>query len=539
MELMGSEPVPCSEFELVFPPGHDLSKLQALWAGDVYSMHPVRLSLLSNLPEGRSLPVPEPAEELNRLQLLLNHISHVRLGQLLAQSAQGGTMQADEGSFLFISSNKMAAWLLLFPPVGDGQPLSAAQLHWALMDGGVIHGINWKLLRQLPNSPQRYFHLFPVALGTQPIPGRDGYVVDRYPRSLEGDSHVAELDQANYQTLKLVQEIQEGDVICEIHPPMPGIPGHTVTGDPTPAPEGQAATVPQGRNTRLSENGKFLLADRSGHLCFSGRSFQVKPVLHLFEEDLSPSQRVKFLGDIHIHSDLRCGVSVCASGNIQIDGAIEACSVEAGENIIVSSGVQGQDLAVLHAQKCVYAKYLEHCTVYAQDSVQADCIINSDVYSNGTVQVHTGRGVLIGGTVRAALEVKASTVGSKAERPTHVILGGQPCDEAQRVQILAELDSITRLLTQLEHLPADPARGSQISKLRLNQCVAKMKLEKCDKDLETQRLAALERSESSTRIACGTVYPGTTVTIGHTSFRVTQVKQNCTIGFSNGLIDYL
>ena len=162
-------------------------------------------------------------------------------------------------------------------------------------------------------------------------------------------------------------------------------------------------------------------------------------------------------------------------GSVQIDGVVEDCSIEAGEHIIVSSGVQGQDQAVLHAHKSVYAKYLEHCQVYARENVYADCIINCSIHCNRTVQVCTGRGAVVGGRICAAGQVSALTVGSKAERPTHIVLGGHPCEEAERAQILSELETLSRSLEELESQPTDYAGKAELSKLRLNQCVIKIK----------------------------------------------------------------
>ena len=526
-----------STLQLVFSPDHPLCRLQALWSGTDAPAPPICLTPRYDAASDTPLPLSAPDRELKRLRIVLNHAAHTRLELLYPEGPDGPMAQLEEAPLVLLSGDQMIAWLLLFPPMAGGRELTFPQLCRVLADHGITSGINWNLLRQLPSLPQRYFQLFPIACGTCPVPGEDGRIIDRVSRTPKEDVPVDELGQSDYVTLNLVQNIAEGDVICEIVPPVPGTPGCTVTGATLPAPQGGAAPVPQGRNTRLSEDGRFLAAARSGHVAFSGRSFQVKPVLELSEEELCEGKIIKFLGDVHVHGDLSCGVSICAIGNVQIDGVVEACSIEAGEHIIVSSGVQGQDQAVLHAQKSVYAKYLEHCNVYAQENVYADCIINCQIFSNGSVRVRTGRGAIIGGTLHAAREVSASTVGSKVERPTLIFLGGQPCEEAERVQILSELETLTRTLDKLSHQPQEGAGDPALSKLRLNQCIAKMKLEKLDKDLEGQ---LLPRSDPDPRrLLCDTAYPGTTVTIGHDSFRVTRLQHACTIGLVNGLVGLL
>lgn len=520
-----------AEYDIVFSPDHDLSKLWVIWTGQEVLGQSLRLSLLPEGSDQQSFQVKDPECEIRRIQTLLTHMARVRVKQVLAH------VTADELAVVFPSEDEMIAWMFLFPPIGKGQQLTSSQLNQALQRRGVTYGVNWNMLCGMSESSQRNFHLFPIAVGKAPVPGRDGQILDRYPRVLEKVTDVDDLSQADYKTLNLVQEIRKGDVICEIISPRMGMAGRTVTGKTIPGPLGKAAEVPQGRNTCLSEDGKCLIAEREGHLCFSGRSFHVKPVLNVYEDSDSEEQNIKYLGDVHIHGDLRSGVNICAIGNVQIDGAMEACTVEAGENIIVSGGVQGQDQAVLHAQKSVYAKYLEHCTVYAQESVQADCIINCHVYSNGTIRVRTGRGAIVGGTVRAAREVSATTVGSKAERDTIVVLGGQPCEEAERMQMLEEIQGIEHEMTKLERRKGDPAQEQKKAKLHLKQCVAKIKLEKIDKDIKDIEEQAKAGTVSDQRqLLCDTAYPGTTVAMNHNSYRVDQEEHECVIRFANGVI---
>ena len=523
------------EYRILFPPEHEICSLWRLWTGVQNQTEPLSVPI-SLKKEGTAAASSETsAFDARRFQILLGYISRARLS-MICHCPPSDAGNLDEAAFVVTSNNEMDAWLFLFPPTINGKTLTPPQIHQTLLRRGITYGIDWSLICNLPNSRDRYFKLFHIASGSEPVPGKDGRIVDRFPRVFNA-IQVQELGNMNYETLNLVQDIHQGDVICEIIPPTFGVAGRTVTGKMLPAQDGKPADIPQGRNTGLSEDGRYLLAQRDGHVCFSGRSFQVRPVLELLKDDIPADRSVKFLGDIHIHGDLQGGISVFASGNIQIDGVVENCSVEAGENVIVSSGVQGQGQAVLHAQRSIYAKYLEQCKVCAQESVQADCIINCNIYCNGTVKARTGRGTIIGGTICAAQVVSAVTIGSKAERPTLVMLGGQPCEDAERAQIREEIQSIERELTRLERLPKEPIREQKQSKLRLNQCVAKLKLEKIDKELEGKMAAYLEHDVC--RLVCGTVYPGTTITIDHSSMRITQEEHNCDIGYEDGFVCHL
>lgn len=515
---------------IVFSPGHALCRLWELWSGKPQQELSTDITLLPDGSGCACLTVEDLGREKEHLRQCVTQAAQQRLQAISPDSPQSPKTSLDEAAFVFLSSDEMAAWLLLFPPVGQGRELTMSRLEQILAAQGVVSGINCRLLCKVSLRPQPYFQLIPIACGTAPVPGRDGSVTDRFPRSAEQASAVDELGQADYLSLNLVHEIQQDDVICEIVPPTPGIPGSTVTGKTLPAKDGEDPTIPQGRNTYLSADGRYLLAARQGHVEFSGRGFQVKPVLNLPDCTDGSPRSIKFLGDIHIHGDVCCGTSICASGNIQVDGVIESCTIEAGENIIVSSGVQGQNGAVLHAQRSVYAKYLEHCSVYARESIQADCIINSNLYSNGTVRVCTGRGAIIGGTVRASHTVSANIVGSKAERETMIILGGLPCEEAERRQVCAEVEKIDQAISDLQRQVKDPS-DSKLSKLRLNLCVAKMKLEKFDKDLAAQFDA--DHCDNTRLLRCKIAYPGTVVTVDGDPLRIHREEHDCSIGHGN------
>lgn len=455
--------------EIVLSPEHALCRLRTLWNGKA----PETGLQLGAFPEGS---VAEEAER-QALEQDLTRFADARWRQVLTAAASA-ELNLDEEVFFHLSRDGMLAWLLLVPPVGTGQAHSAMQLLKCIAHEGICAGVDWRTLKVLPSDPERYFRLILIARGQPPVPGEDSRVVDFYPRKQRTPAPVKELGREDYVTLNMVQKIKKGAEICRILPAGKGIPGTTVTGQRVPARDGRAVDVPQGRNTVLSEDGAHLLSARDGHLEFNGRCFQVKPVLELMESVDHADSDIKFLGDIHIHGDVCSGATIRAMGNIQIDGVIEGCTIEAGENLVVSSGVQGQDCAVVRAQKSIYAKYLEHCSVYARESVQADCIIDSQVYSDGPVLVCTGRGAIVGGTIRSSQEVVAVTVGSKAERPTAIVLDAMPCENFERTQILAELEKTQAQMEEESAKKDDPERQKKLSKLNLNLCVIKMKLEK-------------------------------------------------------------
>ena len=272
---------------------------------------------------------------------------------------------------------------------------------------------------------------------------------------------------------------------------------------------------------------------------YQGKNFQVKPVLEILN-GIGPKDEhnINYLGDVHIHGDVCPDVVIRATGDVQIDGVIEACTIEAGENVVVSDGIQGQHAATIRAHKSVFARYLENCDVYAQGVVQADCIIDCNIYSNGTVTARTGKGIIVRGMIRSSKGVFAKTVGSHADHETKVILGGLPCDEQEQGAIEEELNKAIQEINRISAQPKSRENDSLLSKLRLNQCVAKMKLERFQKELEAYNQSI--HGNDPRKLICNEIYPGTEVTIQDKVFTVQYLQAKCTIGIrDDGRLGYI
>lgn len=481
-------------------------------------------------------------EESEELRTSLETYAAQRLEQAYDGKSPDPIEDLDEDAFVYISSDKMFSLMLLFPPIGDGKVLSSSEILQILIDSGVSFGLDFDLIYSLPSSVRRHFCFFLIAQGKEPQDGKDGYIVELYHRELYMHAEQSELNHAEYARLNLGKKIKKNGVICEIIPPTVGISGITVTRELLlPLPKaGEPATIPQGRNTCQSKGGRYLIAEKDGNVAYSGGCFHVKPVLEISHNVKAAGEQhdINFLGDVHIHGDVGSEITIRATGDVYIDGIAESCKIEATENVIIVGGVQGQHNAVIRAHKGVYARYLEHCTVYAQDIVQANCIIDCNIYSNGTVTARTGLGAIVCGTVRSSKMISANTVGSKAEVKTDIIIGGFPCDEADKEEILSELENITKNIASLSSKPKSTENDTALSKLRLNQCVAKMKLDKFEKDLEAYHLSIHKNDTRS--LKCNKIYPGVCVAIDAALLKVDREREHCLIGKrGSGSLDFL
>jgi len=529
-----SQPVeaPLAHSELTLPLEHPFTQL---WTQSGF-LRPPRLSLTpppAAEGEPELLPPSRLGEELTRLELFVRRSAERRLKRIEQETVtESLPPPLDAEAHIFLTSCQLTAWALVYPPSGGGADVTAAMLRHALTLSGVCYGVDEAALNSLPQQPNRYFNLFLLARGDAPLHGRDGYVDDMFsrspPRPLIEDAE----GQVDFSALELFQNAKKGDVICRIFPPSPCRDGRTVRDEICYAKAGVAAYIPRGRNTELTEDGTALIATREGHVEFSGRSFQVKPVMDIDGNVDAFTGNISCLGDIHIHGDVCSGFSVRATGNITVDGVIESSVVEAGSDLVVRKGVQGNGHAVLRAHRSIYARYIESCSIYARENVEAENIINCDVFSDGSVKARSGRGTILGGQIRAANLVTANIVGARSEMTTEIFLGGRPYEAFERETLELEIQELEASLEK-PGAQDDPARRQQMSKMRLQISANKMKLQQFQKELER---ASGELPPEQGYLRAGIVYPGVEITIGAQSMKASRELPMCTASLVAGNI---
>lgn len=435
----------------------------------------------------------------------------------------------------FFSADKLYAWGIVFPPVGYGAEVSREMLYQALAAQGILYGVNTHLVDRWAMDREKYLHLFLVATGKPAFDGANGNIVDSFPREAVRSLEVDEFDRVDYTALNLIHNVKQGQEICRLIKPTEGEPGRTVLDTEIPAKCGKSVPLPKGRNTEISEDGTLLIASIAGDVEFTGRSFQVKPVLEIPGNVDFSTGNINFLGDINIRGDVLSGFTVRAMGNIQVAGVVEAGStVEAGGDLVVVKGILGDGTTIIRAHRSIFSKYIENSTIYVRENLQTDCIINSQIYSDGEVLVVSGRGTIIGGRIWAAKRINALTVGARSECRTSVMLGGLPCTNFEYEIVQRELKMLEMELEKLECQLDSTGKSSLLDKTRMKLSLAELKLKQLESELADIRI---ETEENNTgRLECGIAYPGTEICFGDEILRLRQEHRKCAASFVRGEI---
>lgn len=534
---------------LELPPEHPIFQLYQISRNGMGCLPMPRVCL----DENGVLPAETVKREKSRLRAALNQACGDRLknasrrkdapSKAAENHSDGHKAGEDVASLdalpcLFLSTDSLYAWLIVFPPTEGGSELSTQMLHRALEERGIRYGLNTQLIEHLCQEEDRYFTLHLIAVGKPAFNGKNGNVVDNFSRTTERVLETDENDQVDYTALHLVRSVEKDQEICRLIKPTEGEPGRTVLDQEIPAKSGRAVPLPKGKNTEISEDGLSLLAAIAGHVEYTGNSFHVKPVWDVPGNVDFSTGNINFTGDVSIKGDILSGFTVRAKGNIQVEGAVEAGStVEAGGDLIVAKGILGDGSTVIRAQRNVFAKYIENSTIFARENLQTDCIINGQVYCGGDVLVRSGRGGIIGGRIWAARLVSARAVGSPSERRTSIILGGRPCVSFDREMLQQELQAVEAEKEKLNSQLNSPAKSGQMGRLRVRTSAAEIKLKQLEESLQEPVGKGMKRSPG--RMECSIAYPGVEITFGDKTLRLRNEARQCVAKLVNGEISVI
>ena len=466
--------------------------------------------------------------------------------QILKQELEGaGSSALPPVCRVYLSHDRMFAWYIMFPPYnmveGSADESYSKLLATALEEAGVTTGLHAEDLRRVMEE-KPYMELICIAAGIPAVEGTDGDVIEHYERERKIEAAVDEQGNIDYHNTNFVCSIHVDDVICEIIPPVPGTPGMRLDGSEVPPKKVLPAKVFAGKNTKITEDGTKLVATKDGNLKFEGGRFCVADMLTLHGDVDYSTGNIDFMGDVHVIGGVRENFAVRATGNIRIDGLVEAAEIEAGGDLIIAQGVVGNGLAKLRCGGNIQAKYLESVEAHAGKNVMAECIINSQIYCDDSVVVNTGRGVIVGGTITATNLIKAKVIGTQADRLTELVLGECSYIEPELERLTEELDAtkaehhdldhrLRQVIKRLEMMGGDMSENINnnpaLAQAREHKDTLEAKTHELEKQIE--ELEAKRPDIFKCRLECGIIYPITTLKLHMAFWSAEDEKKNCVV----------
>jgi len=443
-----------------------------------------------------------------------------------------------------VSKNGMEAYMRILPEDG-GKPCDIEMVKQALEKANISYGIDWGAINEAIEQ-KRFYEDIIIARGTEHINGKDGYIEYTVQLDKNIKPKVLEDGSVDYKQLNLIKNVKKGDVLARRIDPEPGIEGHTVMNRPIPAKGGRPVALLPGKNTELSEDGKELLAAIDGQVVFRDGRITVLPIYEIISDIDNSTGNIDFIGTLKIKGGVRGGFTVNVRGDVEIGGAVEGATIISGGNIIIRSGIQGMNKAVLKAEGDVIARFIENAEVESGRNVIADAIMHSIVKAKNAVIADGRRGLIIGGNIKAGMEVRAKSIGSSMATATEIEVGSDPELREKYTVISAKVKELEKELERCEKdiqtLSKMTARGvlsPEKQRLKLMRLQNKLKLIQEIAEYKAQLLEIeqqLEQLSNGVVSVKDTIYPGVRIIIGSSVFNIMQEYRYATFKRENGEI---
>lgn len=385
-----------------------------------------------------------------------------------------------------------------------------------------------------------------VARGTPAEDGADGRLEVLIPQARDRQPHEDMSGHIDYHDLGDIQVVHPGDALMRRHPPTPGVDGRTLLGQTIPAKPGKivkfASKLPGTDFAGGDDN--LLLAAVTGQPVIVKNGMAVEPIYKIKQVG-SASGNVNFDGNVVISGDVDAGMTVCATGDIEVGGVVDLATLEAGGNIVVKGGVIG---SLVHAGSGEHhvrcggsfnATYAQQAVIEAGDSIFIDDMaLQCELSALNHIAVgHKQRGHIIGGSAKAMLSITAKVIGSPSQGHTRLEIGVNPQMRAEQQALLHKRDERTTQLGELGKLLTfagkTPGRLAPdvVDKARATAMALAREIGELN-DACTTLEQKIELSQHARVVAEVALHEGSDVHLGRYHYRTTHEHGPCTIGLN-------
>lgn len=338
-----------------------------------------------------------------------------------------------------ITEGGLVASLKVIPAGNEIGFINVSDLQEALTNAGVVHGI-WNDAVQKMADEKAVNKWVLVAKGEKPGDGRDGYV--KYYFSKEGKKVNLKEDargKVNFKDMNLIQNVNKGDLLCELIPPEEGKYGKSVKGEELHGKLGTASKLPPGKNVEISENIK-LIAAIDGMVVWADHEVIVEPIYVVNMVD-SSTGNIRFNGSVIVNGEVGDGYEIHAAEDVTVAMSVGRVIIEAGGNITIEGGVLGQERARLSAEGYIHVRFAQDAHLRAKQHIIVDDYIrSSQITAGGPVIVKSPNGWISGGMISSEAWIYCHTIGSFTNPiDTRLTIGHNPVLYNDREQCKEEI----------------------------------------------------------------------------------------------------
>ena len=257
--------------------------------------------------------------------------------------------------------------------------------------------------------------------GKKPIDGNVQKVILDYDMSIETGKK-SEDGSIDFKERSFIHNIDAGIQIAHFIPEKPAVNGLDIYDEVLEAHYDEDPCYKIGNNLKVEADGINIKSAIKGILVNNNNTISVSNVIEIEKVDLSTGN-IEVDGSVIIKENVTPGFSIKTEGDIKVNGNIEDAKINCGGNLIVSGGIIGGPESDMHINGKVYASFIRNANLISNGDVIANQIVNSDISCNNRVIVLEGKGVIIGGSVKALNGIWAKSIGAISESKTTIVVG--------------------------------------------------------------------------------------------------------------------
>lgn len=445
----------------------------------------------------------------------------------------------DAEPILWTSKDGMEAWVAVLPPMNGGRQLTEDTVRLLLMDRGISQDAILEEGLEALQGRQGYMRLTKVAEGKPAVNGEDARLIDLITDPEAKTWKEDENGKIDFTEKNWVMNVAAGQKLGEIVPPTEGADGYDVFGGRKAAKKGKPLSKPNGKNTEISEDGVYVTALTEGHFINENNRMSVSDVLTIMGNVDYETGNIRANGTVIIYGNVMPNFHVQAKHDVIIHGTVQGATIVAGRDLNILGGVMAAREGSVYAGRDLRCKFMENGRGYAGGNAFFENLILCDVSAEGSIDVTSGRGSVIGGTLTAMGDIRVGAVGNRTYRATQLRIEGTPdfiarkraCNEdleQARTTWHAAEENVRRLEVHKNNPQVAEVLAHQSSIMNLTE-IKIMNLKKKLDDLMLEEDATRRH-----RIYADRVYPNVTLSIGGASHVVQQDMRDTVFALKGG-----
>jgi len=330
-----------------------------------------------------------------------------------------------------ISDDQLEAHVCVHSPSDSKRLMTTEMVMDRLTRLGIKRGIDKEAIQKsgdLAGSKANTVHRLLIAKGKAPQNGevacfRFFFQTDKQPgQSLDEASDIDFKERGTIQTAKA------GDTLAQKILPTSGEDGFGVFNNLMIAEAGRDWNLTSLGGVSVSEDGRTYRAEVDGMITLVCEdrigvfnSYEISGDVDLTTGNLDMD------GSLLIKGCIREGFSVKANGDIIVSQGVEDAVLRCGANLKVNRGIFGKGKNIIIARGDIYSDFVESARINAVGNIFVkNSIARSFITSKGRVDVSSGKGRIMGGTIFALNGVKVNEIGSETGIKTIIRVGRSP-----------------------------------------------------------------------------------------------------------------